>query len=79
MSEKKTLIDLICSDKDHFTPNDVCGVLRCDPHTLRLTARQRPELLGFRVVIMGNRIKIPRIPFLQFMGVSASDIERRSA
>lgn len=57
-------------DREFFTAAEVCGVLGADPNTIRFTARQRPELLGFPVIIAGNRVKIPRIPFLRFMGVN---------
>ena len=67
--QKKTMQDLVTSDKEFFTVNDVCGVLGSDPQTIRICARQRPELLGFRTIVMGSRVKIPRIPFLRFMGV----------
>ena len=67
---RKSLDDLINSKEAFLTANDVCGVLACDPHQVRVCARQRPDLLGFSVVIIGNRVKIPRIPFLRFMGVS---------
>lgn len=58
------------ADKEFFTPQDVSFVLKSDPQTIRLCARQRPELLGFPVVLIGNRVKIPRIPFLRCMGVN---------
>ena len=65
-----TLEELIGKvDKEFFTAQDVCGVLNCDPQNIRDTARQRPYLLGFPVVLMGSRVRIPRIPFLRFMGV----------
>lgn len=57
-------------DREWFTVAEICGVLNADPQTLRLTARQRPELLGFPVIVAGNRVKVPRIPFLRYMGVS---------
>lgn len=57
------------TDREFYNIAEVCGVLHADPQTLRLTARQRPELLGFPVIISGNRVKIPRLPFLRFMGV----------
>lgn len=57
-------------DREWFTVTEVSGVLNTNPHTLRVTARQRPELLGFPVVVAGNRVKVPRIPFLRYMGVS---------
>lgn len=67
---RKTLDELRREDKTFLTAQDVCGVLACDPHHIRCIAHQRPELLGFSVVIVGNRVKIPRIPFLRFMGVA---------
>lgn len=64
-----TLDDLAASTKPYFTVNDVCGVLGTNPHTIRLAAREQPELLGFEVVVLKSRIVIPRIPFLRKMGV----------
>ena len=57
-------------DREWFTVTEISGVLNADPQTIRITARQRPELLGFPVIVSGNRVKVPRIPFLRFMGVS---------
>ncbi len=68
-----TLEELAASKKPFFTPCDICGVLGCDPQTLRLTARQQPGRLGFPVVLLGNRTKFPRIPFLEFMGVKETE------
>ena len=64
-----TLDDLIESDKECFTPDDICGVLGVNPHNIRLAAKQRPDLLGFNFFFIGTRMKIPRIPFLRKMGV----------
>lgn len=33
--------------------------------------RDQQGLLGFPVMVTGNRTKIPRIPFLKFCGVEA--------
>ena len=65
-----TLKEIINSDKDVLVPKDVAEVLRCDPYRIGLMAKQRPELLGFPVIVVGSRTKIPRIPFLRFMGVN---------
>ena len=67
---KKTLEELASSDKIFFTAEEISGVVGSDAQAIRVMARQRPELLGFDVVIIGNRVKIPRIPFLRSMGVS---------
>lgn len=65
-----TLPELVSRrNKEFFTAAEICGVLGCDPQKIRDTARQRPELLSFPVILIGNRVKIPRIPFLRTMGV----------
>ena len=53
--------------KDVLTCADVAEVLKCDAYTLHMQAQQRPEMLGFNVICMGNRVKIPRLAFIQFM------------
>lgn len=65
-----TLSEIINSEKTFLIPADIALVLGSDPHTIRCTAHQRPELLGFPFTFSGNRMKIPRIPFLRFMGVN---------
>lgn len=67
---KKTLEDLIAMKKDFFTPEEIAGVLGTTGQTIRVTAHLRPELIGFEFTFCGNRMKIPRIPFLRFMGVN---------
>ena len=62
-----TLDEIKKSDKPVLTPADVAEVLGCDPHKIRVTAKQRPELLGFPVCVVGTRTKIPRLPFIQFL------------
>ena len=52
-----TIKEIQAADRPYLTPGDVAGVLECDPHAIRLAARDNPEQLGF-----------PRIPFLRFMG-----------
>lgn len=54
-------------DKPFLTPKEIAGVLGSDPQTIRVTARTAPERVGFPFTFTGNRMKIPRIPFLNFM------------
>ena len=63
-----TVEEIRLSDKPFLTPADVAPVLRSDPHTIRCTARQKPHLLGFPFTFTGNRMKIPRIAFLRWLG-----------
>lgn len=65
-----TLTEIINSTKETLTPGDVAPVLNCDPHSIRVQARDCPERLGFPVVRVGSRTKIPRQQFLRFMGVT---------
>jgi hypothetical protein len=55
------------SDRPFLTPAEVAPVLECDPHAIRLAARSAPEGLGFPVICIGSRVKIPRLPFVEFM------------
>ncbi len=64
----KTLEEIRNESKPFLTPDDICGLLGSNAHTIPVTARQHPNLIGFEFTFVGNRMKIPRIPFLRFMG-----------
>lgn len=64
-----TLDEIRASDKAVLTPADVAEVLGCDAQDVRVQARMAPERLGFPVIIIKSRTKIPRVPFLRYMGV----------
>ena len=64
-----SLEELVHVEKECFCPEDICGVLGVNPHNIRIAAKQRPELLGFEFFFIGNRMKIPKIPFLRKMGI----------
>ena len=63
-----TLEEIKSSTKLFLFPADIAPILQTDPHTIRWTARQRPELLGFEFTFTGNRMKIPRLAFLRWLG-----------
>lgn len=62
-----TFAEIKASDKVFLTPGDIAPVLGSDPQTIRVTARTAPERIGFPFTFTGNRMKIPRLPFLIFM------------
>ena len=64
-----TITELQKSDKAFLIPTDISAILGVDPHSIRIMARDCPDRLGFPVVRIGTRTKIPRIPFLAFLGV----------
>lgn len=72
-----TLDDIKAMNTSVITPAVAARVLECDPHYIRVAAVQCPEQLGFPVSRIGNRTKIPRIPFLRFMGVPEDELTER--
>lgn len=56
--------DMTC---DTITPTVAAQVLHCDPQWIRVTARQDRFLLGFPVIIIRSRVKIPRLAFIKYM------------
>lgn len=62
-----TLEDIKAMDKEILVPDDVAPVLACSPQWLRITAREHPKRLGFPVICIGNRVKIPKAGFIRYM------------
>lgn len=62
-----TLDEIRASNKAVLTPAEVAPVLGCDPQDIRVAAKQKPGLLGFNVVVIGSRVKIPRLAFIAHM------------
>jgi len=63
-----TLEEIKASDALFLTPCQVAPVLGCDPHIIRLQARNDPSKLGFPVTVIKSRTKIPRKQFLTWLG-----------
>ena len=53
-------------DGDMLIPTDIAPVLRCSAYSINLQALDDPEKLGFPVLIVGNRVKIPKQGFINF-------------
>lgn len=68
---KCTLNDIIRMEEAFLTPAQVADVLGCSNYAINVAARtaETRQQLGFPVIRIGNRCKIPRIPFLHYMGV----------
>lgn len=53
---------------------DIAPFMESDPQTLRSQAQSDPRKLGFPVCVCGNRVKIPRIGFINwYMGGTYHD------
>lgn len=62
-----TPAEIRASDSLWLTAADVAPIIGVDPHGIRITARTHPEWLGFPVLCIRSRVKIPRVPFVQYM------------
>lgn len=51
-----------------LTPEQVAPIVKLNPHSIRIAARENPAGLGFPVIRAGTRVKIPRLAFLEYMG-----------
>lgn len=52
---------------DFLTPKDVAPCLGCTAYAINQQAAADAGKLGFPVVIIGKRVKIPRKAFIRFM------------
>lgn len=62
-----TILDLEAMTQETISPCVVSEIIGCNPQFLRIQARQAPQELGFPVIVMGTRVRIPRRAFLAFM------------
>ena len=62
-----TLSEIKEMTTETITPAVAARVLNCDPQWIRIVARENPKRLGFPVVVLRSRVKIPRIGFIRFM------------
>lgn len=51
----------------YLTAAEVAAILHCDPQLLRRQARQDAHSLGFPVLVIGRRVRIPRAAFIRYI------------
>ena len=54
-------------NREFLLPREVAEIMGCDAQYVRVAARQRPDLLGFPVCVLGSRVKVPRRAFIAWM------------
>lgn len=60
------LFEIESLEKEMLTSVDIAPIMQSDPATIRWQARHEPEKLGFPVIVMKNRVKIPKTAFINF-------------
>jgi hypothetical protein len=70
MARYNTLDELLegTVGKEFLVPADISGILKCDPYLITLMAKDENERkkLGFPVVVIKSRTKIPKEPFVKY-------------
>ena len=70
-----TINDLKNSTAIFVKPADIAPILGCDAQSIRRQAKQDASQLGFPVICLGSRIRIPRTRFLEYLGVQDTKSE----
>jgi len=63
-----TLEEIMASNKQFLTPADVAEALGIDSQSLRNQVTKDASKVGFPVIRVGTRTKIPRDAFLKYIG-----------
>jgi NADH/NAD ratio-sensing transcriptional regulator Rex len=63
-----TLEEITASNKQFLTPADVAEALGIDSQSLRNQVTKDASKVGFPVIRVGTRTKIPRDAFLKYIG-----------
>ena len=69
-----TFDDLLRMRSPVITGTWAAQAMGMHPSRLIGYARERPDLIGYPYQLSGNRMKIPRIPFLKFWGFTDEEI-----
>ena len=64
-------------ERDFLTAKECAIVLRCDAQCLRSQLRTDPDSVGFPVTRIKHRVRIPKIPFLTYMGMTEETLIAR--
>lgn len=62
----RTLQEIEAFPKEMLTAEQIAPILGADVHSIRLQAHSDPKALGFPVIVIKRRVKIPRQGFLNY-------------
>ena len=77
MADRVTFDDLLKMNTPVITGTQAAQAMGMDTTRLLGYARERPELVRFPFQLSGNRMKIPRVPFLRFWGCTDEEIANK--
>ena len=59
-----------------LTVNDIYDFLGCDQNIIRCQPHEDPEKLGFPVIVMKSRVKIPKEGFIYYMRYGRKEVSK---
>lgn len=62
-----TLDEIRNLDREYLLPREVASILGCKPYAINVWAKQNPKGLGFPTCVIGSRVKVPRLAFIQWL------------
>ena len=62
-----TLQELEQLETEVLTPKQVAPILGCQPYTINVAIKNGKNPFPFPVIMMGSRVRIPKMPFLKLM------------
>lgn len=62
-----TLDELEKLDKEVLVPTDIAPILGCMPYTINVATRDGNNPFPFPIIRIGNRVRIPKMPFIKAM------------
>lgn len=66
-----TLKEIEAIPREYLLPTEIAPLLGCNPYSINVQAREdiknHTNSFGFRVTVIGSRVKIPKDPFLNYM------------
>ena len=62
-----TLADIEKLDKPMLTAKDIAPFLGANPYSIHCQAQSDPQKLGFPVIVLGRRVRIPKERFIKFI------------
>ena len=67
-----TLRELEQLPKEMLVPADIAPILGCTPYSINVAVKKGTQF-PFPVILMGTRVRIPKIPFIKFMRGEQND------
>lgn len=75
MTTARTLEDLEALPGEVLTCKQIAPILGAKPDNIHQQAVERPEMLGFPVIVIKSRVKIPRLAFIAYMKGKLNDAD----